>query len=57
LMTRGAWNLFHNVLANDGEIIENWIFFTKHYREIWVLSWYSWKVLNESDLMKAIWKF
>jgi hypothetical protein len=23
LMTRGAWNLFHNVLANDGEIIEN----------------------------------
>jgi hypothetical protein len=27
LMTKGAWNLFHNVLANDGEIIENWIFF------------------------------
>jgi hypothetical protein len=23
LMTRGAWNLFHNVLANDGEVIEN----------------------------------
>ncbi len=53
-----------DVLTSNEEIIKYWTKFdwkfvyirTKNNRGIWACPWYSWKVFNEHDLLKVIWK-